>query len=127
MIPSHNGIVVTIRYDSIFASNNLVGFMGKTFSIFMFFPSKLMEEFVIEVKNDVIETNRKIYILLFFNNISFVIFIPSIFVKIFIIPSILIVMYKTINKYSTRAKPAFIIKTGVLKNVDSSFFINEYL
>ena len=101
-------------------------FIGKDFNILIFLPSKLITEFVIDVINAVKDIRIKINIGILFIIRFFDIFKPSVS---------LVNNTKTLSNFKamnivaitnrTKAKPAFIINTGVLKNVSNSFFTNE--
>ena len=125
-LPINNIGVVIVNAANTLLIKIVFVFIGNDFNILIFFPSKLITELVIDVMNDVndIKMNINIDKLLFIN--SFVSPRPVCsFVSMGIMLSNLIdiIMVAMIN--NTKANPALIINTGILKNVFSSFFINE--
>ena len=123
--PIINTGVVINKQDNILDVKMVLVSIGRDLSILIFFPSKLIKEFVIDVIKDVNEIiiNIKIDVLFVIksNDISDSLILFNKKIKLSYLKTI--IMQATIN--NTKPNPALIINTGVEKNVFNSFFIKE--
>ena len=122
---SIHGSIITKAANTLYMIIS-IGLIGKLFNILIDLDSKDIIELVIDVINDVnvIIPNVTIGKILYIKSIF--IFVPVfVFITVFINVSNLYDnnIQAIINK--TNPNPAFVINTGVEKNLFSSFFINE--
>lgn len=118
--------VVMVRAANTLLNSIVFTLIGNDLRILIFLPSRLITELVMEVINDVnnIKTNTsigKLFIIRSFDIPKEVWSLVSIKITLSIFIDIMIVA--KIN--NTRAKPAFMMKTGILKKVFNSFFIKD--